>query len=110
MSITETSKIKTLNLSEKIRCYAQMFKLKLTAFVVVSAVMGYFMGGASFNLTEIIFLIIGFILFSFSKSENNTELDKIIDANPSCKYQKKNSNSSKNYTSKEMMLKKILTP
>ncbi len=76
MSRTETSEIKVLNLSEKIQFYAQMFKLKLTAFVVISAVMGYFMGGASFNLTEIILLTIGGFFITCTSNALNQVIEK----------------------------------
>ncbi len=79
MSVTETSNIKGLNLSEKIRCYAQMFKLKLTAFVVISAIMGYFMGGASFNLTEIILLVIGGFFITCTSNALNQVIEKDYD-------------------------------
>jgi protoheme IX farnesyltransferase len=76
MSISKTSNIKTLSLSEKIRCYAEMFKLKLTSFVVVSAIMGYFMGGASFNPTEIILLVIGGFLITCTSNALNQVIEK----------------------------------
>ena len=76
MSITKTSNIKALNFSDKIRCYAQMFKLKLTSFVVVSAIMGYFMGGASYNLTEIILLVIGGFLITCTSNALNQVIEK----------------------------------
>jgi len=76
MLLTKTFKIKTLNLSEKIRCYAQMFKLKLTSFVVISAIMGYFMGGATFNLTEIILLVVGGFLITCTSNALNQVIEK----------------------------------
>jgi protoheme IX farnesyltransferase len=76
MSITETSNLMPLNLSEKIRCYAEMFKLKLTSFVVVSAIMGYFMGGASFNLTEIVLLVIGGFFITCTSNAFNQVIEK----------------------------------
>ncbi len=79
MSITETSNIKTLNLTDKIRCYAQMFKLKLTSFVVISAIMGYFMGGAAFNLTEIILLVIGGFFITCTSNALNQVIEKDYD-------------------------------
>lgn len=76
MLVTKTFKIKALNLSEKIRCYAQMFKLKLTSFVVISAIMGYFMGGATFNLTEIILLVVGGFLITCTSNALNQVIEK----------------------------------
>ena len=79
MSITKISKIETLNLSDKIRCYAQMFKLKLTSFVVISAIMGYFIGGTSFNLTEITLLVIGGFLITCTSNALNQVIEKDLD-------------------------------
>ncbi|MGB0881349.1 MAG: heme o synthase [Vicingaceae bacterium] len=66
-------------MSDKIRCYAQMFKLKLTSFVVVSAIMGYFMGGATFNLTEIILLVVGGFLITCTSNALNQVIEKDYD-------------------------------
>jgi protoheme IX farnesyltransferase len=79
MSITKTSSIATLSLSEKIGCYAQMFKLKLTSFVVISAIMGYFMGGSSFNLTDIVLLVIGGFLITCTSNALNQVIEKNLD-------------------------------
>lgn len=76
MSITKTSTITRLSLSEKIGCYAQMFKLKLTSFVVISAIMGYFMGGATFNLTDIVLLVIGGFLITCTSNALNQIIEK----------------------------------
>ena len=56
-----------------------MFKLKLTAFVVVSAIMGYFMGGASFNLTEIILLVVGGFFITCTSNALNQVVEKDYD-------------------------------
>ncbi|MFB0926270.1 MAG: heme o synthase [Vicingaceae bacterium] len=63
-------------MSEKIRCYEQMFKLKLTSIVVISAIMGYFMGGATFNLTEIILLVVGGFLITCTSNALNQVIEK----------------------------------
>ena len=77
MSITEISNISLLaSIKEKVRCYAQLFKLKLTSFVVISAIMGYFIGGASFNLTEIILLVIGGFLITCTSNALNQVIEK----------------------------------
>lgn len=79
MSITKTEEIVSINLSEKLRCYAQLYKLKLTSFVVVSAVMGYFIGGVSFNLTDIFLLIIGGFLITCTSNALNQVIEKDLD-------------------------------
>ena len=80
MSITETSSISLLtSIKEKVRSYAQLFKLKLTSFVVISAIMGYFIGGASFNLTEIILLVIGGFLITCTSNALNQVIEKDYD-------------------------------
>ena len=56
-----------------------MFKLKLTSFVVVSAIMGYFMGGATFNLTEIILLVVGGFLITCTSNALNQVIEKDYD-------------------------------
>jgi protoheme IX farnesyltransferase len=76
MSITKTSNIAALSLSERIACYAQMFKLKLTSFVVISAIMGYFMGSTSFNLTDIVLLVIGGFLITCTSNALNQAIEK----------------------------------
>lgn len=76
MAITEISNIKPISLSNKIRSYAEMFKLKLTSFVVISAIMGYFMGGASFNLAEIVLLVFGGFLITCTSNALNQVIEK----------------------------------
>jgi protoheme IX farnesyltransferase len=76
MSITKISNIAALSLSERIACYAQMFKLKLTSFVVISAIMGYFMGSTSFNLTDIVLLVIGGFLITCTSNALNQAIEK----------------------------------
>jgi len=76
VAITEISNIKPISLSNKIRSYAEMFKLKLTSFVVISAIMGYFMGGASFNLAEIVLLVFGGFLITCTSNALNQVIEK----------------------------------
>ncbi len=79
MSITKTSSINALSLSEKIGCYAQLFKLKLTSFVVISAVFGYFIGAPTYNLMQIIYLIIGGFLITCTSNALNQVIEKNYD-------------------------------
>ena len=79
MSITKSPSITTLSLSEKVGCYAQLFKLKLTSFVVISAVFGYLIGATTYNFTEIIYLIIGGFLITCSSNAFNQVIEKNYD-------------------------------
>lgn len=70
MNLTKT---KTLSQSfaEKVICYAQLFKLRLTSYVVISAVFGYFIGATTVNFTSLFWLIIGgFFVTSCSNAFN----------------------------------------
>jgi len=53
-----------------------MYKLKLTSFVVISAIMGYFIGGASFNITELILLVIGGFFITCTSNALNQVIEK----------------------------------
>jgi len=76
MSIPKTSIVNSIRLSEKLKCYAEMYKLKLTSFVVISAIMGYFIGGASFNITELILLVIGGFFITCTSNALNQVIEK----------------------------------
>jgi len=79
MSTTKTATVNSISFSEKLGCYAQMFKLKLTSFVVISAIMGYFIGGASFNLTEIVLLVVGGFFITCTSNALNQVIEKEYD-------------------------------
>ena len=76
MSIIKTAAIQSISFSEKMRCYAQLFKLKLTSFVVISAIMGYFIGGGLFNLTDIFLLVIGGFFITCTSNALNQVIEK----------------------------------
>lgn len=70
MSLTKT-KTFSLSFAEKVICYAQLFKLRLTSYVVISAVFGYFIGATTINFTSLFWLIIGgFFVTSCSNAFN----------------------------------------
>ncbi|MBW6482659.1 MAG: heme o synthase [Vicingaceae bacterium] len=70
MNITKTN-IVSLSFSEKVSCYAQLFKLRLTSYVVVSAVFGYFIGATTINYASLFWLVIGgFFVTSCSNAFN----------------------------------------
>ncbi len=79
MSITKTSSKYALSFSERVGCYAQLFKLKLTAFVVISAVFGYFIGGGAYGITDIFSLIVGGFLITCSSNAFNQVIEKNYD-------------------------------
>ncbi|MDF1673882.1 MAG: heme o synthase [Vicingaceae bacterium] len=76
MALTETTKITSLTLTERLGCYAQLFKLRLTSFVVISAVFGYFIGASVYNISEIIFLIIGGFLVTCASNAYNQAIER----------------------------------
>ncbi len=79
MSYIKTSEITTLTLSERVRCYAQLFKLRLTSFVVISAIFGYFIGAESYNLSVVILLTLGGFMVTCSSNAFNQVIEKNYD-------------------------------
>jgi protoheme IX farnesyltransferase len=79
MSIVKVEEIVSISFSEKLKCYAQLFKLKLTSFVVISAIFGYFIGATSYNLIEVVFLVIGGFLITCSSNAFNQIIEKDFD-------------------------------
>ncbi|MCO6500369.1 MAG: heme o synthase [Vicingus serpentipes] len=79
MSVAKASEISVVNFSEKLKCYAQLFKLRLTSFVVISAVFGYFIGAATYNVGELFFLIIGGFLVTGASNAFNQIIEKNYD-------------------------------
>jgi len=76
MSIAKASEISVTNFSEKLKCYAQLFKLRLTSFVVISAVFGYFIGATSYNVGEVVFLVLGGFLVTGASNAFNQIIEK----------------------------------
>jgi len=76
MAITKAANVNPLTLSEKIACYAQLFKLKLTSFVVISAIFGYFIGAEIYNIIDVLILIIGGFLITCSSNALNQVIEK----------------------------------
>ncbi len=79
MAITKISKVSSLTFSERIGCYLQLFKIKLTSFVVISAVFGYFIGAPVYNFTEVLFLVIGGFLVTCSSNAFNQVIERNYD-------------------------------
>jgi protoheme IX farnesyltransferase len=59
MSITKVENISAISFLEKARSYAVLFKLKITVFVVISAIFGYFIGASEFSVLAVSSLTIG---------------------------------------------------
>jgi protoheme IX farnesyltransferase len=59
MSITKVENISAISFLEKAKSYAALFKLKITVFVVISAIFGYFIGASEFSVLAVLLLTIG---------------------------------------------------
>ena len=59
MAITKVQNISSINFLEKTRSYAALFKLKITVFVVISAIFGYFIGATEYSISAVIWLTVG---------------------------------------------------
>jgi protoheme IX farnesyltransferase len=79
MSYTKTSEITTLTLSERLGCYAQLFKIRLTSFVVISAIFGYFIGAESYNFPVILLLALGGFMVTCASNAFNQVIEKNYD-------------------------------
>jgi heme o synthase len=79
MAYTKTSEITTLTLSERVNCYAQLFKLRLTSFVVISAIFGYLIGAESYNLSVVLLLTFGGFMVTCSSNAFNQVIEKNYD-------------------------------
>jgi len=79
MNQVKTEKVVAISFIDKLKCYAQILKLKITIFVVLSAVFGYFIGATSYNFPEIISLIIGGFLVTGSANTFNQIIERDYD-------------------------------
>ena len=59
MSITKVENTFAISFLEKTKSYATLFKLKITVFVVISAIFGYFIGASEFSVLAVLSLTIG---------------------------------------------------
>lgn len=59
MSITKVENISSISFVEKTKSYAALFKLKITVFVVISAIFGYFIGAVEVSILAVLSLTIG---------------------------------------------------
>jgi len=79
MQIAKAEEMVVISFSEKLKAYAQLFKLRLTSFVVISAVFGYFIGATTYSIVEVIFLIIGGFFITASANAFNQIIEKNYD-------------------------------
>lgn len=79
MSITKAEEIMVVSFTEKLKAYTQLFKLRLTSFVVISAVFGYFIGATTYLFSDAIFLIIGGFFVTAASNAFNQILEKNYD-------------------------------
>ncbi len=73
------SKIAALPLAGRVVSYAHLFKFRLTSYVVLSAVLGYFIGVQTINYTTLFWLILGGFLITASSNALNQVLEKDTD-------------------------------
>src|SRR5690606_35009800 len=73
------TKIAALPVTIKVMDYAQLFKFRLTSYVVLSAVLGYFIGVQTINYTTLFWLILGGLLITASSNALNQVLEKDTD-------------------------------
>lgn len=79
MTQVKTEKIDSLSFIEKVKCYAEILKFKITVFVVISAVFGYFIGVTTYNLTDVFWLVIGGFLVTGSANAFNQIIERNYD-------------------------------
>lgn len=79
MDQVKTESISAISFIEKLNCYTQILKIKITSFVVISAVFGYFIGASSFAFSEVFFLIIGGFLVTGSANAFNQIIERNYD-------------------------------
>lgn len=73
------TKIATLPVTIKVMDYAQLFKFRLTSYVVLSAVLGYFIGVETVNYSILFWLITGGFLITASSNALNQIFEKESD-------------------------------
>ena len=76
MSITKAENITTIGFLEKLKSYAALFKLKITVFVVISAIFGYFIGATEFSFASVLLLTVGGLFITFSANSFNQIIER----------------------------------
>jgi protoheme IX farnesyltransferase len=76
MQTAKAEEIMAISFTEKLKAYAQLFKLRLTSFVVISAVFGYFIGATTYVFIDLFFLIIGGFFVTAASNAFNQIIEK----------------------------------
>lgn len=76
MSITKAENITTIGFLEKLKSYAALFKLKITVFVVISAIFGYFIGATEFSFVSVLLLAVGGLFITSSANAFNQIIER----------------------------------
>lgn len=79
MSISKVENITTLSFIEKIKSYAILFKLKITVFVVISAIFGYFIGATEFSVLAVLTLTVGGFFITSAANAFNQIIERNYD-------------------------------
>lgn len=73
------TKIASIPITGKVVSYAHLFKFRLTSYVVLSAILGYFIGVQTINYTILFWLTLGGFLITASSNALNQVLEKDTD-------------------------------
>lgn len=76
MSISKAENIVSISFVEKLKSYAALFKLKITIFVVISAIFGYFIGATNISFVSISMLTIGGFFITCSANAFNQIIER----------------------------------
>lgn len=76
MSISKAENISVIGFVEKLKSYAALFKLKITVFVVISAVFGYFIGAESVSFVSLSWLTLGGFFITASSNAFNQIIER----------------------------------
>lgn len=79
MNSVNTNTIQQVSFAVKLQSYVQLTKIKLTTFVTISAVFGYFIGAASYSVVDIIVLTIGGFLITGASNAYNQVIERNFD-------------------------------
>ncbi|MBI2280160.1 MAG: protoheme IX farnesyltransferase [Bacteroidetes bacterium] len=79
MSITKVENISSIPFFEKTKCYSALFKLKITVFVVISAIFGYFIGASEFSVLAVLSLTIGGFFITSAANAFNQIIERNYD-------------------------------
>lgn len=79
MSISKAENIIAVGFIEKLKSYAALFKLKITVFVVISAVFGYFIGIESVSFVSLLWLTLGGFFITAASNAFNQIIERNFD-------------------------------